>query len=126
MTNWMLYFDAKKSLKKIEKYIDQIEEEKDLAYKEMKEWNKDKEIQKLKNEIKKLKEERVYSFSITFEEKAAIKEWINKHAKEKHGGDDYAGTIGGRYTYEFTPTSIGDVGVIKCNCGEGFCFRELS
>lgn len=36
------------------------------------------------------------------------------------------GAIGGRYTFEFIPCSIGTIGTIKCGkCGEKFIFREL-
>lgn len=30
------------------------------------------------------------------------------------------GAIGGRYTYSFTPTSIGTICMIKCACGQKF------
>jgi hypothetical protein len=62
----------------------------------------------------------------TEKETKAISEWINKHIEEKHGGNSYAGAIGGRFSYNFTPTSIGEIGVIKCSCGDSFCFRELN
>lgn len=65
------------------------------------------------------------SFNISKKEWEAIKQWQEKHIKEKHNGNDYAGAIGGRYTYEFTPTSIGDIGAIKCGCGAEFTFKEL-
>jgi len=65
------------------------------------------------------------SFNISKKEWKAIKQWQEKHIKEKHNGSDYAGAIGGRYTYEFTPTSIGDIGTIKCGCGAEFTFKEL-
>ena len=36
------------------------------------------------------------------------------------------GAIGGRYTFEFIPCTIGTIGTIKCgDCGEKFTFREL-
>ena len=99
------------------------------AHKQLEEWNKDEEIQKLKSEIESLQNElwnaRRYSFEITPEEHEAIEEWKKNHVKEKHNGDAYAGAIGGRYKYIFVPTSIGTVGSIKCSCGETFCFSEL-
>lgn len=64
-------------------------------------------------------------FDITENEQKAIDEWVEKHTQEKHNGSHYSGAIGGRYTYEFTPTSIGTVGVIKCSCGDEFTFKEL-
>ena len=59
------------------------------------------------------------------EELAKINEWKEKHVEEKHDGSYYAGAIGGMFTYQFIPTSIGDIGEIICSCGEKFCFREL-
>lgn len=67
----------------------------------------------------------MFSFIITDKEEAAIKKWQKKHVKEKHNGNNYSGAIGGRYTYEFIPTSIGDIGIVRCSCGEEFCFKEL-
>lgn len=109
--------------------INDAESKKDEAYKQLEEWNKDEEIQKLKSKIESLQNElwntKKYSFKITPEEYEAIEEWKKKHVEEKHNGDTYAGAIGGRYKYIFVPTSIGTVGSIKCSCGETFCFSEL-
>lgn len=108
--------------------IEQSETTKEIAEKKIAEWNKDEEIQKLQNEIKELKtkKDNGITFYITEKETEAILEWINKHIEEKHGGNSYAGAIGGRFSYNFTPTSIGDIGAIKCSCGDSFCFRELN
>ena len=109
--------------------INDAKTKKNKAYKQLEEWNKDEEIQKLKSEIESLQNKlwnvRRYSFEITPEEHEVIEEWKKKHVKEKHNGDAYAGAIGGRYKYIFVPTSIGKVGSIKCSCGETFCFSEL-
>ena len=79
---------------------------------------KDREIKSLRNEL-------ANGFSITGEEWEAIHQWQDKHIKEVHNGDSYSGAIGGRWTYEFTPTSIGDIGTVKCSCGAEYTFREL-
>lgn len=65
-------------------------------------------------------------FSTNAEEDIKIEKWQKKHIKKKHKGDTYFGAIGGNWSYEFIPTSIGDIGTVKCNCGEEFTFRELS
>ena len=101
------------------------EDERDKALKQLAEYNKDDQIAKLLEENEKLKAREYQSFIITPEERDAINSWKEKHIQEKHSGNDYAGAIGGRYTYEFIPTSIGTIGYIKCHCGEEFCFREL-
>ena len=123
------YINFEEAIMAIIDRINDTETKKDEAYKQLDEWNKDKEIQKLKSEIESLQNElwntRRYSFEITPEEHAAIEEWKKKHVEEKHNGDTYAGAIGGRYKYIFVLTSIGTVGSIKCSCGETFCFSEL-
>ena len=65
------------------------------------------------------------SFHITKEEDKAINAWVKNHIFERHQGRRCTGAIGGSYTYEFTPTSIGEIGTVKCTCGDEFCFREL-
>lgn len=64
-------------------------------------------------------------------EQASIDAWKKKHDEEVHGYDTFGkrlkaeGVSGGRYSYHFVPTSIGTSGVIKCNCGAEFEFREI-
>lgn len=65
------------------------------------------------------------SFDITKEEDKAINAWVKNHIFNRHQGHHYGGAIGGTYEYIFTPTSIGEVGTIKCTCGDSFTFREL-
>ena len=64
-------------------------------------------------------------FPITEEEDQDIKKWIKNHVEEKHSGHFYVGAIGGMFSYNFLPTSIGTIGEIKCSCGETYTFREL-
>ena len=124
-------FDLKKTFENIEKYVQYCEEDRHRAIEQLKEWNKDEEIQKLQKEVEELKKDifakrKGYTvFEIMPEENKEINEWIEKHINEKHNGDHYAGAIGGRFTYKFIPTSIGEIGEIVCSCGESFCFREL-
>ena len=66
-----------------------------------------------------------HGFVIYNEEYEAIEQWKQKHEKEKHNGKMKHGAIGGSYTYEFTPTSIGVIGSVKCRCGEKFVFKEI-
>ena len=70
-------------------------------------------------------------FLITEKEYEAIQAWIRKHNEEVHGADYAAhkyrnsGAIGGAFTYEFIPTSIGVIGTVRCSCGESFIFQNL-
>lgn len=86
---------------------------------------KDVVMQDMQKEIDELKQLLQNSFVITNSEKQVIDRWIERHTQEKHNNNTYAGAIGGRYTYEFTPTSIGNMGVIKCSCGEEYTFSVL-
>jgi hypothetical protein len=109
-------------------YVAESEERRDKAIKQVKEFNKDEEIVKLKKQLEQ-KENQIKNsrtFVILPEEIKAIEEWQEQHTKEKHGGNEYAGAIGGRYSYKFTPTSIGTFGSIVCSCGEKFDFADGS
>lgn len=66
-----------------------------------------------------------HGFEINNEEYEAIEQWKCDHEKEKHNGKLKHGAIGGNYTYEFIPTSIGTIGSIRCSCGEYFIFKEI-
>ena|ERR1700690_4488086 len=56
------------------------------------------------------------------EQNLIIQKWIEEHDKAKHINSEqthrYSGAIGGAYTYEFTPTSLGTVARVRCSCGE--------
>lgn len=49
-----------------------------------------------------------------------LKEWDERHLDERHGKEPYAGAIGGRLSYIFTPTGLGVISKVKCMCGEEF------
>jgi len=89
------------------------------------------ENERLRTEVKKMRADLRRGFPITEEESKQIHDWIRKHNEEKHGADyakkkyRYTGTIGGAFTYEFTPTSIGTIGTVICSCGEEFIFSDL-
>lgn len=85
---------------------------------------RDEEIQKMQEEMAKITQDLHRGFPITEKENHAIIEWMHNHNNETHSGS-YGGTIGGRYSYIFTPTSIGTVASVKCVCGEEFTFCDL-
>ena len=92
---------------------------------------KDKELALMRDELNKMKGEYYRGFPISEDEEIRINEWIEKHEREVHGIKTYAdklashGCCGGGYTYEFSPASIGTVGIIKCSCGEEFTFHDI-
>lgn len=108
-----------------EEKIEHLEEE----IKKLKDENwKDNELQSMKEQYDKMREDYYRGFPISKEEKEKINAWMDKHEKEKHPRPENSfprgGAIGGCYTYRFVPTSIGVFGTIKCSCGEEFTFQE--
>lgn len=104
-----------------EKRIKYLEEEN----KKLKEEHyKDSEMQRMEAELKKAKEDLYRGFPISEKEQEKIREWELKHDAEKHGLRA-GGCCGGRYTYQFVPTSIGTVGEVICSCGEKFTFQNF-
>lgn len=109
----------------LDHYKQSLEDAQEQVRKLREEYDKDEEVAKLKKRIKLLEEESRNGFPITKEENEKIREWQQEHTKEKHGRNFYSGAIGGSYTYEFIPTSIGTIGTVKCSCGEEFCFQKI-
>ena len=108
------YKDAEAAIEKLEKENKAL---KDEHY-------KDEELQKMQEELASLREDLSRGFPISEEEQEKIKEWQRKHDKEVHGVTNVT-AIGGKYTYEFIPTSIGTFGSVKCVCGAKFDFQEV-
>lgn len=48
-----------------------------------------------------------------------LNKWFCDHKCVYYGRpDSYAGAIGGNFTYEVTPTSLGDIFKVSCGCGQ--------
>ena len=78
----------------------------------------DERLIEMKDKLKTMSEEYYRGFPISAEAESRINEWKKNH---RHNG----GAIGGTFTYEFIPTSIGTIGTIKCACGDSFTFEDL-
>lgn len=112
--------DQKKTIESLKK---QVKELTDSQY-------KDKELQKMEAKLEKIQREYNRGFPISDDEWKAIEAWKEKHDREVHGltecNERIGGAIGGRYTFEFIPTTLNVIGTVKCgNCGKKFTFREL-
>ena len=84
----------------------------------------------MKAELERIRADYYRGFAITEYEDKIIKEWQKKHEEEHNLTTDSlrlkaAGSIGGRYSYHFYPTSIGTSGVVRCSCGAEFKFQEI-
>ena len=78
----------------------------------------DERLIEMKDKLETMSEEYYRGFPISAETESRINEWKKNH---RHNG----GAIGGTFTYEFIPTSIGTIGTIKCACGDSFTFEDL-
>ena len=103
----------------VEKHLrERLKEARDEAY-------ASKEMQDMKAELEATRQELYNGFGIKDREWKEIDEWQKKHDAEVHGLDTdrkrlhAGGAIGGCYSYEFTPTSIGVIGVCKCGRCKG-------
>ena len=75
-----------------------------------------------KNMVDSLNKKFNHGFEISDDESEKINEFIKEH-DELHGK---AGAIGGRFVYNFLPTSIGIIGTVQCiSCDKCLVFREL-
>jgi hypothetical protein len=84
---------------------------------------KDEELSKMKEKYDQMSKDYYRGFPISEKEEKKINEWI-KQQMEKHPSG--RSTIGGRFTYEFFPTSIGTAGsIIDGLTGDKFNFQEL-
>lgn len=81
---------------------------------------KDEELTKMKEQYDRMMEDYYRGFPISKKEQQKIGEWIDKLPKSNEGA------IGGRFRYEFVPTSIGTIGtIIDTFTGEKLTFQEL-
>ena len=124
------------NIDKIIKAYDDLLEQNKLLMRENEELKngffKDKEIQKLKEEKEKYRQDLLRGFPITEEQQQMIREWQLKHEAEIHGRKTLeerlraGGAIGGKYYFRFTPTSLDVIGEVVCSeCGQTYCFQEL-
>ena len=92
------------SFENIVDFINSCEEEKEKAIKKLNEYNKDEEISKLKEKLKKTRENSL--FEMSDKEKLAEKEFREIHYKECKNGSDFI--------YEIKGTGIGTIIQISC------------
>lgn len=110
------------------KYLTNVEEERKKAIDKLAEFNADERIKELEQKLKEARNQNSYNwmFNMEPEDIKKIQKWKKQHEEEKHNGSSYAGAIGGRYTYEFTPTSIGTFKRLRCSCGDYFDYDDGS
>lgn len=107
------------------KAIEDVERLKEENRKLREEYDKDKEIKAIKEYADEMHNDLIRGFPVSETEMESIQEWMKEHNNYHQQKGESSGAIGGRYTYEFIPTSIGTVGQVVCTCGETFTFQEL-
>lgn len=119
-------FEIDKSLEHLRDSIKMLEEENERLRKEntylKEEYSRDEEVQKLNKKLEQAKEEARNGFIIPKYLNDKIEKWKKQHVREKHWDTLHnmpmsSGAIGGRFTYEFIPTGIGNLITCKCSCG---------
>ena len=74
---------------------------------------KDEELSKMKVKYEKMKEGYYNGFPISTEEDEKIKKWMEElYSNDPFKDMKIGGAIGGRFTYEFTPTGVGVFGKV--------------
>lgn len=95
---------------------------------------RDEELERLTAERDALRSNCRDGFSLSRGEREKVSAWQEEHLNKYHP-DRYFGAIGGNFTYEFIPTSIGTIGTCICSSGRNagadskqyeLIFRELS
>lgn len=131
----MVFGDVKEAFETIQERIDILEGQNKRLIKEIgrlkSEHYKDEELSTMETQLESMKKDYYRGFPISEEEQKSIREWMKKHDEEVHGCNSLkdklrrGGCIGGTYTYEFIPTSIGTIGTVKCSCGAEFTFQDM-
>lgn len=132
---WTNVVPLEESFRSVKAHIEMVEERNKYLEEENKklkdEHYKDAEIQDMKSKLEESINDLYRGFPIYEDEYKKIESWKKKHDEEAHGADyennkfRNGGAIGGSYTYEFTPTSIGVLGRVRCTCGAYIDFGEV-
>lgn len=86
---------------------------------------KDEELAKMKQEYDRMYADYNRGFAISKEESEKINAWMKEITKDEDFQTKVGGAIGGRFKYEFIPTSIGVIGTITDSfSGKKLTFQE--
>ena len=103
----------------------------DEAYKDNELAAMKKELSDTKKRFQEQMEDYNRGFPISIGEYINIEAWKRQHLAKVHGAKtaaermEFGGAIGGTFKYEFTQTSLGVIGSVKCSCGEEYIFQDL-
>ena len=91
---------------------------------------KDAQLKEMQETVERAKRELRQGFPISDAQNEKIVNWQQKHIRKKHWDpinncECGAGACGGRFVYEFLPTGIGTFITCKCSCGEKFEIDDI-
>ena len=131
----MSFNNVEDAFKTIQERINILESQNKRLIKEIgrlkSEHYKDEKLSTMETQLESMKKDYYRGFPISEEEQKSIREWMKKHDEEVHHAHTLVdklklnGCCGGRYIYEFIPTSIGTIGSVKCSCGAEFTFQDI-
>lgn len=64
------------------------------------------------------------TFTLDAKQVEEARKWADQHPCKFRG--KYGGAIGGRISYSFVNTSIGQIANIECACGESRCLTDMN
>ena len=123
------YFKSiKNTVETKDKRIEYLEKEnkklKDEAY-------KDNELKAMQKQLERMKADYRRGFPMTEAEEKAIEKWHKEHNAKVHKlktEEDRiraSGCCGGGLTYCYIPCALGVLGYVKCHCGAEFTFSDI-
>jgi hypothetical protein len=68
------------------------------------------------------------TFNLSEQEVSKTKVWEKHHDCSIQPGisGERCGTIGDRFSYTFTPTSLGIIAKVTCGCGKSLCLTDFN
>ena len=122
--------DIKKSLQEVYDHYRSVTIRNEYLEDEIKrlksEQYKDEELSRMKEKYDEMLKDYHRGFPISEEEDKKIMEWLDEITKDEDFVTKTGGAIGGRFTYEFIPTGVGIIGIVKDGrTGKKLTFREL-
>ena len=117
------HFDA------IREIIAQLEQQRDAAVNQMREWNKDAEIQSREETITELRKQGTDGFCPSTEQWKQIREWEKRHSDNRHNTSENnqpQKMIPGAadFIYSFSHTPIGTIGSVECEVCRNTAFER--
>ncbi len=117
------HFDA------IREIIAQLEQQRDAAVNQMREWNKDAEIQNREETITELRKQGTDGFCPSTEQWKQIREWEKRHSDNRHNTSENnqpQKMIPGaaHFIYSFSHTPIGTIGSVECEVCRNTAFER--